>query len=191
MQIEYEKDYEFSQEDFELIKSKYKFVNSKINHDIYLDDDEFSLIKKNIRLRKRNWILELKYPQNGSIFEKNIFLEYESNEAKKRIEELWFDFYSFKEKFWYKNLRNSFTWNILWFDVNFDFDDFWFWKMYEMEIVFGEWAQENIEVDSLFKIIRKKLNLQSKESLNWKLYYVIKDFDMKLFNKLKELWIFN
>jgi len=60
--IEVEKKFKLTSKKLEAIKKRATFVSKKTFTDIYYDDENFSLTKKDIWLRKRGVIFELKYP---------------------------------------------------------------------------------------------------------------------------------
>lgn len=60
MKIEIEKKYDLTNHDFDIIKDKCEFIEEKEIKDYYLDDSNFTLFKKDHRLRLRNGKYELK-----------------------------------------------------------------------------------------------------------------------------------
>jgi len=62
MQIEIEKKYNFTKEDYKIIRDNFEFINEVNLKDYYLDSD-LKLLKNNYYLRLRNWKYELKINQ--------------------------------------------------------------------------------------------------------------------------------
>ncbi len=60
MNTEVEEKYQPSEEQLKLLLEGSDFIGKKVNHDIYYDYPDFRLLKKSIKLRKRNNSFELK-----------------------------------------------------------------------------------------------------------------------------------
>ena len=58
--IEVEKRFFYTEEQLAALIEDAQFVSVKVNHDIYYDHPDYRLISKNIRLRSRNGVFELK-----------------------------------------------------------------------------------------------------------------------------------
>lgn len=82
--IEVEKGFILNSEQEKKLIDGADFLGEKINHDIYYDDEKYSLTTKDIWFRNRNGRFELKIPMNKSLEEK-VSDQYEEIESDKDI----------------------------------------------------------------------------------------------------------
>jgi len=135
MQLEIEKKYNLTEQDYEIIKEKTKLKEEINLKDYYLDKD-LILAKHNYYLRLRNWIYELKIHSFDSETWSNYNEEYDNeDEINEEISKFnlttddvtWIMFVdTFREKYEY-----IFEWQ----KISIDVDKYQYWNRYEIEII--------------------------------------------------------
>ena len=145
MQIEIEKKYNLTPEDYEIIKEKTKFKEEVNLKDYYLDKD-LILVKNKYYLRLRNWIYELKICKYNPELWLESCEEYDNeDEINEKIKQfnittdnvIWICFIdTYREKYEY-----IFKWQ----KISIDIDKYQYWKRYEIEIVYNSKSSDNRE----------------------------------------------
>ena len=153
MQIELEKKYKLTKQDYKTIREKCEFIKDVELKDYYLDKD-LILSKNEYYLRIRNWEYELKIisfnPETKlATWEEYVWEEEINNVIKKfnlTIDELtWIMFVDTK--------REKYKYNYKWQEIIIDVEEYQYWNRYEIEIVYNE----NNESESR-TIIKTRLN---------------------------------
>jgi len=165
VQIELEKKYNLTEEDYKIIKEKCEFIKEVTLKDYYLDKD-LILVKNDYYLRLRNWKYELKIcsmnPETKMVSSEEYIDENEINKKLKKFDitiddTVWVLFVDTK--------REKYKYNYKWSDLNIDVEEYQYWTRYEIEIVYNE---DNDSGDR--NTIEQKLN------------QIIEDF-------VKDLWL--
>jgi len=180
---EIEKKYELLDSDLEIIRQNFNFVSKKQIEDIYRDTEDFYLCKNNIWLRQRNGKWELKYPCWKDIADTSCYEEYYGQDALNKS----------KEIIWEKKLiklaevktnreKYKTSWN--WYNFTIDVDDFWFWKLVEIEIS-GDGSVEDLS--QKIEEFRKYWWLKWKEAKEWKGMLMLKYFAPEMYEYRKKL----
>ena len=138
MQIELEKKYNLSKEDYKIIRDNCEFLEEVNLKDYYLDKD-MVLTKNDYYLRIRNGQYELKIskidPRTRMVSSEEYEIEEEINNKLKKFnitidDAKWIIFVdTTREK--YKYLFN-------WYEINIDVEEYQYWTRYELEIVYNE-----------------------------------------------------
>lgn len=153
MQIEIEKKYELTKQDYQIIRENCEFLKEINLKDYYLDKD-FILSKNNYYLRIRNGEYELKIastnPETEITTSEEYIWEEEINKVIKKfdiqIDDLiWTIFVDTK--------REKYKYNYKWQELIIDVEEYQYWNRYEIEILYSE----KNETESR-EIIEKKLN---------------------------------
>jgi len=165
MQIELEKKYNLSENDYRIIKEKCEFVKEVTLKDYYLDKD-YILVKNDYYLRLRNWKYELKICSFNPATKMVTGEEFEEeNEINKQLEKfnmtiddaIWVLFIDTK--------REEYIYNYEWYNLNIVVDKYQYWERYEIELVYAE-----------------NNNLEDRNILEERLNNAIEDF-------IKEIWL--
>lgn len=172
MQIELEKKYNLSEEDYKIIKEKCEFINEVNLKDYYLDKD-FILSKNKYYLRLRNWKYELKIcsfnPNTKLVTAEEFEKEEEINEQLKKFN---FDIDDTTWILFIDTKREKYGYNYKWYNLNIDVEKYQYWTRYEIEIVYTENkdSQERSKIEEklneIIEKFRKKLWLTALNDIN-------------------------
>ena len=136
VQIEVEKKYHLTQEDYTIIKEKCVFIEEVTLKDYYLDTN-FILAKHSYFLRLRNAQYELKCihysPETWATNSEEYDNEDEINTQLEKFnittdDVIWIMFIETK--------RKKYSYNFSWYTVNIDVEEYQYGTRYEMEIVY-------------------------------------------------------
>lgn len=152
MQLELEKKYNLTDNDYSIIKEKCKFIEEVNIKDYYLDKD-LILAKNNYFLRLRNWIYELKINSYNSDTWLNSNEEYDNeDEINDKIKQFWITTDDIIWIMFVDTFREKYEYEINWEKIKIDIDKYQYWERYEIEINYN---LTNLENKS---IIEEKLN---------------------------------
>ena len=153
MQIELEKKYNLSKEDYKIIRENCEFVKEVNLKDYYLDKDMI-LTKNDYYLRLRNWIYELKISKFNEQTKMVSSEEYENeDEINKCLEKFNITIDDVTGIIFVDTTREKYKYNYKWYVINIDVEEYQYWTRYELEIIYNE---ENKNINRLE--IEKKLN---------------------------------
>lgn len=152
MQLELEKKYNLTNNDYSIIKEKCKFIEEVNIKDYYLDKD-LILAKNNYFLRLRNWIYELKINSYNPETWLNSNEEYDNeDEINGKIKQFWITTDDVIWIMFVDTFREKYEYEINWEKIKIDIDKYQYWERYEIEINYN---LTNLEDKS---IIEEKLN---------------------------------
>ena len=135
MQIEIEKKYNLTENDYKIIKQKTDFLEKIEIKDYYLDKD-FILANNWYFLRLRNWKYELKINNYDTNTKTNYNEEYDNEtEIEEKISELWITTDDVSGIMFVDTLREKYKYNYNWEIINIDIDKYQYWERYEIEII--------------------------------------------------------
>lgn len=143
MQIELEKKYNLSGQDYKIIREEFDFIKEVNLKDYYLDKD-LKLLKNNHYLRLRNWKYELKITTFNKETKMVSSEEYDNEDEISKILEkfnlsiddcTWVIFIDTKREK-YKHIYK-------WYTINIDVEEYQYSTRYELEIVYNEGTNEN------------------------------------------------
>ena len=153
MQIELEKKYNLSKEDYKIIRENCEFIKEVNLKDYYLDKDMI-LTKNDYYLRLRNWIYELKISKFNEQTKMVSSEEYENeDEINKCLEKFNITIDDVTGIIFVDTTREKYKYNYKWYVINIDVEEYQYWTRYELEIIYNE---ENKNINRLE--IEKKLN---------------------------------
>jgi len=162
MQIEVEKKFNLTSEDYEIIKEKTTFIEEVNLKDYYLDKD---LILANhwYYLRLRNWTYELKINSFDSETKINHNEEYNTeDEINEQISNFWITVDDVIWIMFIDTVREKYEYIFEWQKFNIDVDKFQYWERYEIELIYEySWKIDKIDdgkkIDKLMESFRKEL----------------------------------
>jgi len=143
MQIELEKKYNLTKQDYKIIRDNFEFRKEVNLKDYYLDKD-LTLLKNNHYLRLRNGQYELKITTFNPETKMVSSEEYDNEEEINKILEkfnlsiddcTWIIFIDTK--------REKYKYNYKWYTINIDVEEYQYSNRYELEIVYNEEKNEN------------------------------------------------
>ena len=180
---EIEKKYQLLDTDLQIIRKNFDFVSKKQVEDVYWDTPDFYLCKNNIWLRQRNWRWELKYPCWKHLADTSCYEEYYDDYALDKLKEMIWD----KELVKLAEVRTNrekykTSWD--WYDFVLDIDDFWFWKLIEIEI---SWEGNLEDLEKKIEEFRKYWWLKWKQAKEWKWMLMLKYFNPELYEYWKKI----
>lgn len=153
MQIELEKKYNLSKEDYKIIRENCEFIKEVNLKDYYLDKDMI-LTKNDYYLRLRNWIYELKISKFNEQTKMVSSEEYENeDEINKCLEKFNITIDDVTGIIFVDTTREKYKYNYKWYVINIDVEEYQYWTRYELEIIYNE---EDKNINRLE--IEKKLN---------------------------------
>jgi len=171
MQIEIEKKYNLTKEDYKLIRENCEFIEEINLKDYYLDNN-MTLTKNNYYLRLRNWSYELKISKFN---EKTKMVSSEEYEDEDQINEKLNKFnLTIDDCSWIifvDTTREKYTYNYNDYKINIDVEEYQYGTRYELEIVYTEDKIDNREEieNKLNKILNnfiEKLWLKAENNIN-------------------------
>lgn len=180
-QIEVERKYQPTEEQLKSLLEGSDFIGRKDNHDIYYDYPDFRLLKKSIKLRKRNGSFELKI--------KNISGSHIEIEDKNKIEEYFnldedlenFAENNFKIVGEFKTTRDKYKKDGFFIDIDkLDFE----YEMCEIEVMI-ESEGKTKEANKRIKEFARGYNLEEKKILG-KLAEYLRLFKPEVYNEIYE-----
>jgi len=145
MQIELEKKYNLTKQDYKIIRDNFEFIKEVNLKDYYLDKN-LILLKNNHYLRLRNWQYELKITTFNPETKMVSSEEYDNEEEINKILEKfnlciddcsWIIFIDTK--------REKYKHTYKWYTINIDVEEYQYNNRYELEIVYNEEKNENRE----------------------------------------------
>ena len=146
MQIELEKKYNLSKEDYKIIRKNCEFVKEVNLKDYYLDKDMI-LTKNDYYLRLRNWIYELKISKFNEQTKMVSSEEYENeDEINKCLEKFNITIDDVTGIIFVDTTREKYKYNYKWYVINIDVEEYQYWTRYELEIIYNE---DNKSIDRL------------------------------------------
>lgn len=171
MQIELEKKYNLTKEDYKIIRDKFEYIKDIDLKDYYLDKD-LILLKNKHYLRLRNGLYELKIINFNPETQLVSSEEYEDeDEINKCLEKFnltiddctWIIFIDTKREK-YKHIFN-------WYEINIDVEEYQYNTRYELEIVYQEENIQNREIkekelNNLLENFRKEFWLTAISDVN-------------------------
>jgi hypothetical protein len=155
MQIEIEKKYNLTEDDYSIIKNKTIFLREVNLKDYYLDR-EFILAKNNHYLRLRNWIYELKISDYNDKTKIDICEEYDNEEEiNKKIKQFWITTDDVIWIMFVDTFREKYEYTFKWQKINIDIDKYQYWTRYEIEIVYGSiiWEERQKIEENIWNLI--------------------------------------
>jgi hypothetical protein len=155
MQIEIEKKYNLTEDDYSIIKNKTIFLREVNLKDYYLDK-EFILAKNNHYLRLRNWIYELKISDYNDKTKIDICEEYDNEEEiNKKIKQFWITTDDVIWIMFVDTFREKYEYTFKWQKINIDIDKYQYWTRYEIEIVYGSiiWEERQKIEENIWNLI--------------------------------------
>ena len=170
MQIEIEKKYNLTDEDYSIIKEKTNFIEKVNLKDYYLDKD-LILAENNYFLRLRNWVYELKISNSSKQKWIDSCEEYDNeDEINEKIKQFWI---TTDDVIWIcfiDTFREKYEYNFKWQKITIDIDKYQYWKRYEIEILYE--SKENKEereiteekINNLIEDFRKEIWLTAESN---------------------------
>lgn len=153
MQIELEKKYNLTDNDYKIIKENCEFIKEVNLKDYYLDKD-LVLVKNDYYLRLRNWKYELKICSMNPKTKMVSSEEYEDeNQINKELEKFNMTIDDARWVLFIDTKREKYKYNYKWYNLNIDVEQYQYWTRYEIEIVYNQ-EDESRER----KTIEQKLN---------------------------------
>ncbi len=138
MQIEIEKKFNLSENDYKIIKEKCNFIKEVELKDYYLDKD-FILTKNNYYLRLRNGVYELKI---SSFNHKTKLVKSEEYDNENIINEKIKKFNISTENvewiIFVNTKRQKFNYEFKWYNINVDVEEYQYGTRYELELISDE-----------------------------------------------------
>ena len=135
MQIEVEKKFNLTSEDYQIIKEKTKFID-KINLKDYYLDKNLILAKNWYFLRLRNWVYELKINNFDSETKSNYNEEYNiEEEINEKISKFKITTDDVVGIMFVDTIREKYEYNFEGQKINIDVDKYQYWERYEIEII--------------------------------------------------------
>ena len=163
MQIEIEKKYNLTEQDYKVIKEKTNFVKEINIKDYYLDKD-LILAKNWYYLRLRNWVYELKISNHNPEADFDSCEEYDNeDEINKKISKFWI---TTDDVIWIcfiDTFREKYEYSYKWQKITIDIDKYQYLKRYEVEVLYqsdeGNTNREEIEknISNLIDDFRKEI----------------------------------
>lgn len=163
--IEIEKKYELTDNDYLSIQSKCKFISKKIIVDKFYDTSDFQLFAQKIKLRERNWELQLKMKvsNNTDAFSKSIEIT-ELSEVKSKLLELNINYSDTKQVLEIITDVEKFQHSFRGYDFTIDIQKYKYNNRYEIELELEE--DLDINPEELINSFRSNLWLTSIEQLS-------------------------
>lgn len=163
--IEIEKKYELTDTDYLWIKNQCEFISRKIVIDKFFDTSDFQLFAQKIKLRERNWELQLKMKvsSNTDGFSKSIEIT-ELSEVKSKLLDLQINYSDTEQVLEIITDVEKFQTEYQWYDITIDVQKYKYNNRYEIELELEEDLEINPE--ELINNFRSKLWLTSIEQLS-------------------------
>ena len=171
MQIEIEKKYNLTKEDYKIIRDNFKFTTEVDLKDYYLDKD-LILLKNNYYLRLRNWKYELKINQFNPETKLNSSEEYENEEEiNELLERFDVNIDDCKWILFIDTKREKYIFDFKWYQINIDVEQYQYGTRYELEIVYNEnnvekRNEKEIELNNILDEFRNKFWLTAVSDVN-------------------------
>lgn len=172
MQIELEKKYNLTKNDYKIIKENCEFKENVNLKDYYLDSD-FILTKNNYYLRLRNWIYELKI---SKFDEKTKMVSSEEYDDEDEINEKLKKFnISIDDCSWIifvDTTREKYSYNYNWTIISIDVEEYQYGTRYELELVYNQENEDKTrkeieqELNKTLDEVIKKLWLKAESNIN-------------------------
>ncbi|MFK7780237.1 MAG: CYTH domain-containing protein [Candidatus Gracilibacteria bacterium] len=172
MQIELEKKYNLSKEDYKIIRDKCEFIKEVTLKDYYLDKD-YILVKNDYYLRLRNGKYELKICSQNPDTKMVSSEEYENeDEINKKLEKFNIVIDDAIGVLFVDTKREKYTYEYKGYNLNIDVEEYQYGTRYEIEIVYNEEDEskdrqtiEN-ELNLIIEGFIKKLGLNAQSDSN-------------------------
>lgn len=163
--IEIEKKFKLTDSDYEIISKKCNFVSKKIVIDKFYDTSDFQLFAQKIKLRERNWELQLKMKvsSNTDAFSKSIEIT-ELWEVKSKLLELNIKYEDTNQVLEIVTEVEKFQTEYQWYDITIDVQKYKYNNRYEIELELEE--DLDINPEELINNFRTELWLTSTEQLS-------------------------
>lgn len=160
--IEIEKKYELIDTDYLIIKNNCKFISKKTIVDKFFDTSDFQLFAQKIKLRERNWELQLKMKisSNTDAFSKSIEIT-QLWEVKSKLLDLDINYSDTKQVLEIITEVEKFQTQYKWYDITIDIQKYKYDHRYEVELELEEDLKINPE--ELINNFRSELWLTSPE----------------------------
>ena len=165
MQIELEKKFNLTKEDYKIIRDNCEFIKEVCLKDYYLDKNMI-LTKNNYFLRMRNGIYELKITKYNS--ETKLVSSEEYNNEEEINQKLEKFNMTIDDAVWIifvDTTREKYKFNYKWNKINIDVEEYQYWTRYELEVVYNEGSKNS-----------------NRSEIESKLSNIMDDF-------IKELWL--
>lgn len=138
MQIELEKKYNLTKQDYKTLREKCDFIEEVNLKDYYLDKDMI-LTKNDYYLRLRNWIYELKISKFNKQTKMVSSEEYTNeDEINKCLEKFNITIDDCEWIIFVDTKREKYIYNYQWTKINIDIEQYQYWTRFELEIVYNE-----------------------------------------------------
>lgn len=172
MQIELEKKFNLSKEDYKIIRDKCEFIEEVKLKDYYLDKN-MVLTKNHYYLRIRNGQYELKIAKLNPETKMVSSEEYEiEEEINKKIEKFNINIDDVSGIIFVDTTREKYKYNLKWTDINIDVEEYQYWTRYEIEIVYNEIENNSnrneieLKLSKLMDTFIKELWLDAQNDIN-------------------------
>lgn len=138
MQIELEKKFNLTKEDYQIIRDKCEFIKEVNLKDYYLDKDMI-LTKNDYYLRLRNGQYELKISKFNKETKMVSSEEYENeDEINKCLEKFNISIDDVTGIIFVDTTREKYKYNYNWKNINIDVEEYQYGTRYELEVVYNE-----------------------------------------------------
>jgi len=136
VQIEIEKKYNLTEQDYKIIKEKTSFIEEVNIKDYYLDNN-LVLAKNWYFLRLRDWKYELKISKADKNLGYDSCEEYDNeDDINEKLSKFWI---TTDDVIWIcfiDTFREKYEYNYEWQKITIDIDRYQYWKRYEIEVLY-------------------------------------------------------
>lgn len=164
MIIEIEKKYDMTDADYDKIKENCIFISKKIVIDKFFDTSDYQLFSQKIKLRERNWELQLKMKvsSNTDAFSKSIEIT-ELKDVQVKLSELGIDYNNTHQVLEISTEVEKFQLSFRWYNFTIDIQKYKYDYRYEVELE----LEEDLDVDpaQLINDFRSSIHLTSDEQI--------------------------